>query len=58
MLAKVVKELETKELKKIEQEEVKRRLMMYEPFVQQEWLKSVITGTFNETIAAESIQPI
>lgn len=56
VLAKVIKELETKELKKIEQEEVKRRLMMYEPFVQQEWLKSVITGTFTETIAAESIQ--
>lgn len=56
VLAKVIKELETKELKKIEQEEVKRRLMMYEPFVQQEWLKSVITGTFNKSIAEESIQ--
>lgn len=56
VLSKVVKELESKELKKLEQEEVKRRLMMYEPFVHKEWLKSVITGTFDPSLAFESIQ--
>lgn len=55
-LAKVIKELETKELKKLEQEEIRRRLRMYEPFVQKEWLKSVITGTYDRVIAAESIR--
>lgn len=55
VLEKVIKELEAKELKKLEQEEVKRRLMKYEPFVQKEWLKAVVTGTIDQSLMNESI---
>ncbi|WP_246362515.1 response regulator transcription factor [Paenibacillus alba] len=57
VLTKVIKELEAKEIKKIEQEEIKRRLLLYEPFGQQEWLKSVMTGTFHKSAVAASIPP-
>jgi two-component system response regulator YesN len=57
VLAKVIKELEIKELKKMEQEEVKRRLMLYEPFGQQEWLKSVMTGTLHKSAVVQSVPP-
>ncbi|MFE5324501.1 response regulator [Paenibacillus sp. NPDC056579] len=56
VLERVIKELEAKELQKLEQEEVRRRLMMYEPFVQKEWLKSVVTGTFDKAVADESLK--
>ncbi|WP_282940924.1 response regulator transcription factor [Paenibacillus sp. RC67] len=55
VMERVIKELEAKEWKKMEQEEVRRRLMLYEPFVQKEWLKSVATGTFDRKIADESL---
>ncbi|MCU6793047.1 response regulator [Paenibacillus sp. WQ 127069] len=55
VLEKVIKGLEAKELKKLEQEEVRQRLMMYEPFVQKEWLKSVITGTLDKTVPREGM---
>ncbi|NOV02620.1 response regulator transcription factor [Paenibacillus planticolens] len=57
VLEKVIKELEAKELIKMEQEEIKKRLMLYEPFGQQEWLKSVITGTFQKWAAALNPPP-
>ncbi|GGA13641.1 DNA-binding response regulator [Paenibacillus marchantiophytorum] len=53
VLTRVIKELEAKEFIKMEQEEVKKRLLLHEPFSQQEWLKSVITGTF----ASQSLPP-
>jgi two-component system response regulator YesN len=55
VLERTIKELEAKELKKLEQEEVKRRLMKYEPFVQKEWLKAVVTGTIDQTMMNENI---
>lgn len=58
VLERVIDELEAKELAKLEQEETRRRLMMYEPFVQKEWLKSVVTGTFGRAMAEESVEPI
>ncbi|MDR6554803.1 response regulator transcription factor [Paenibacillus qinlingensis] len=58
VLERVIRELETKELAKLEQEETRRRLMMYEPFVQKEWLKSVVTGTLGRAMAEESMEPI
>ncbi|MFH5186841.1 response regulator [Paenibacillus sp. TAB 01] len=51
VLERVIRELETKELEKLEQEQTRNRLMMYEPFVQKEWLKSVVTGTLDRTMA-------
>lgn len=51
VLERVIRELEAKELKKLEQEQIRHRLMMYEPFVQKEWLKSVVTGTLDRTVA-------
>lgn len=56
VMERVIKELEAKEWKKMEQEEVRRRLMLYEPFVQKEWLKSVVTGTFDRKLADESLK--
>ncbi|OXM83572.1 response regulator transcription factor [Paenibacillus rigui] len=58
VLERVIRELESKELEKLEQEETRRRLMMYEPFVQKEWLKSVVTGTLERTMAEESMEPV
>ncbi|KRE99869.1 hypothetical protein ASG89_27485 [Paenibacillus sp. Soil766] len=58
VLERVISELEAKELAKLEQEETQRRLMMYEPFVQKEWLKSVVTGTLGRTMAEQSMEPI
>lgn len=55
VLERVMKELEDKELKKLEQEEVKSRLMKYEPFVQKEWLKAVVTGTIDPVLMYEGI---
>jgi len=55
VLERVIQELEVKEMKKLEQEEVKRRLMKYEPFVQKEWLKAVVTGTIDQTLMNESL---
>ncbi|MCZ8513269.1 response regulator transcription factor [Paenibacillus filicis] len=55
VLGRVIQELEAKELRKLEQEEIRRRLMMYEPFVQKEWLKSVVTGTLDCDLSGESI---
>lgn len=58
VLERAIHELETKELAKLEQEETRRRLTMYEPFVQKEWLKSVVTGTLGRSIAEEGMEPI
>jgi two-component system response regulator YesN len=55
VLDKVIKELEAKELITLEQEDVKRRLMMYEPFVQKEWLKSIVTGTTDNTLVIDNM---
>ncbi|MBE1444961.1 response regulator transcription factor [Paenibacillus sp. OAS669] len=56
VMERVIKELEAKEWKKLEQEEIRRRLRLYEPFVQKEWLKSVVTGTFDRELADESLR--
>lgn len=47
VLKRLIQKLEANELKKLEQEEIRHRMMMNEPFVQKEWLKSVISGTIN-----------
>ncbi|UQZ86395.1 putative response regulatory protein [Paenibacillus konkukensis] len=56
VLERVIQELEARELKELEQEEIRRRLRMYEPFVQKEWLKAVVTGTFDRSVADESLK--
>ncbi|TVY10282.1 response regulator transcription factor [Paenibacillus cremeus] len=55
VLERVIRGLEAKELKQLEQEEVRRRLRMYEPFVQKEWLKSIVTGTMDQTMMLENM---
>ncbi|WNR44199.1 response regulator transcription factor [Paenibacillus roseipurpureus] len=58
VLERVIHELEMKEAERLEQAETRRRLMMYEPFVQKEWLKTVVTGTQERAITEESMTPM
>ncbi|OBZ17749.1 MULTISPECIES: response regulator transcription factor [Bacillales] len=58
VLEKVVRSLEVKELNVLEKEEIKYRLMRYEPFVQKEWLKAVVTGTFEKSLMNEKLNII
>ncbi|MDF2963395.1 MAG: AraC family transcriptional regulator, partial [Paenibacillus sp.] len=44
VLEKAIEELEGATVQKLEQHELKQKLMHYEPFVEQEWVKAVVTG--------------
>jgi two-component system response regulator YesN len=45
VLLKAINSLESVHLQTMEQQELKQKLLMYEPFVQLEWVKAVVTGT-------------
>jgi two-component system response regulator YesN len=47
VLSKVISGLEEKRLKLAEQQRLEDKLLMYEPFVMKEWIKSVLTGTIS-----------
>lgn len=45
ILLKVIKQLEEEQLKRTEQVELTERLGKFQPFIEKEWVKSVISGT-------------
>jgi two-component system response regulator YesN len=47
VLEKVIGQLEDATVQKLKQHELKEKLLSYEPFVEQEWIKSVVTGNYN-----------
>jgi two-component system response regulator YesN len=46
---KAVSQLELESMEKLEQEELRQKLMLYEPFVAKEMIKSLVTGTFHHS---------
>jgi two-component system response regulator YesN len=44
VLEKAIGQLEGATIQKLEQDELKQKLMHYEPFVEKEWVKAVVTG--------------
>ncbi len=51
VLGKVISRLEEERLKLAEKKRLEDRLVMYEPFVMKEWIKSVLTGTTTPELA-------
>ncbi|WP_171651021.1 response regulator transcription factor [Paenibacillus foliorum] len=47
VLEKAIAQLEGATVHKLEQHQLKQKLMQYEPFVEQEWVKAVVTGNVN-----------
>jgi two-component system, response regulator YesN len=57
VLSKALGEIEKEFSQKVKQEELEHKLMMYEPFFEQEWVKSAITGTLKETFQGRAKLP-
>lgn len=51
VLGKVIADLEEEQLRNAEQQRLENKLLMYEPFVMKEWIKSVLTGTATPELA-------
>ncbi|TVY03318.1 response regulator transcription factor [Cohnella terricola] len=51
VLSKVISRLEEERLKQAEKRRLEDKLVMYEPFVMKEWIKSVLTGTTTPELA-------
>ncbi|MBD0383630.1 response regulator transcription factor [Paenibacillus sedimenti] len=49
ILDKVIQELMEEEEKRIKQDELQQKLMMYEPFIEKEWVKSAVAGTLDSS---------
>ncbi|WP_248927833.1 response regulator transcription factor [Paenibacillus hamazuiensis] len=46
VLQKAINELEDENHQKLEEHELRQKLLLYEPFVEAEWIKNVVTGTY------------
>ena len=46
VLQKVKRELEEEDISEINEQEMRKKLMLFEPFVVSEWIKSVVSGTY------------
>jgi two-component system response regulator YesN len=57
VLGRAIQSLEEEMLKQMEQEDLGRRLMLYEPFVAREWLKAAVTGTLDKTYPQSRFLP-
>ncbi|WP_027092098.1 response regulator transcription factor [Cohnella thermotolerans] len=49
VLGQIVADLSEDEEKRMEQEDLHRKLSLYAPFVEQEWIKSAVSGTLTES---------
>lgn len=47
VLDKAICELESESVRESEREELQRRLQQYEPYVEREWLTSIVTGAYD-----------
>ncbi|MBP1962229.1 response regulator [Paenibacillus aceris] len=57
ILNKVAQELMEEEEKRIKQDELQQKLMMYEPFIEKEWVKSAVAGTLDSSYRNEDRLP-
>ncbi|OMF21949.1 DNA-binding response regulator [Paenibacillus sp. FSL H8-0548] len=49
ILCKVIREIDEDEEKKIKQDEIEQKLMIYEPFIEKEWVRSAAVGTLDSS---------
>lgn len=57
ILAKATQELMEEEEKRIKQDELEQKLMLYEPFIEKEWVKSAVAGTLDSSYRNEDRLP-
>lgn len=57
ILDKAIGELMEEEEKRIKQDELQHKLMLYEPFIEREWVKSAVAGTLDSTYRNEERLP-
>ncbi|MDD9266137.1 response regulator [Paenibacillus sp. GCM10023248] len=57
ILGKAIEELMDEEEKRIKQDELQQKLMLYEPFIEKEWVKSAVAGTLDRSYRSEDRLP-
>jgi len=57
ILGKVIRELEEEEEKQVRQEELEQKMMMYEPFIEKEWIRSAAVGTLDSSYRSNAHLP-
>lgn len=57
VLGRVIASLAEEEENRMKQDELQRRLMLYAPFVEKEWIKSAISGTLTGTYLQSESMP-
>lgn len=57
ILSKSIQELTEEEQNRIKQDELQQKLMLYEPFVEHEWVKSAVAGTLDRSYRNEDMLP-
>lgn len=57
ILAKAIQELTEEEQSRIKLDELQQRLMLYEPFIEKEWVKSAVAGTLDGAYRKEDLLP-
>lgn len=57
ILGKAIGELMEEEEKRIKQDELQQKLMLYEPFIEKEWVKSAVAGTLDSSYRKEDRLP-
>ncbi|OXM86291.1 response regulator transcription factor [Paenibacillus rigui] len=57
ILEKALRDLEEEEERRVKQDELEQKLMMYEPFVEKEWVKSAVAGTLADSYRTGNLLP-
>jgi two-component system response regulator YesN len=57
ILAKVIQELTEEEEKRMKQGELEQKLMLYEPFIEKEWVRSAAVGTLDSSYGEHLPKP-
>lgn len=57
ILEKSLHALEEEEERRMKQDELEHKLMMYEPFIEKEWVKSAVVGTLDQAYRMEHLLP-
>lgn len=57
ILAKVIQELTAEEEKRMKQGELEQKLMLYEPFIEKEWVRSAAVGTLDSSYGTPLPKP-
>ncbi|GAE36200.1 response regulator transcription factor [Halalkalibacter akibai] len=55
VLSRVTKELKEEQAELLQVVELKNKISLYEPFVEKEWIKSIVTGTVNLSVLPSTV---